>query len=314
MNKKPSIKDIKEALSNSGYVLEHRICPILEESGYHTETNIQYEDIDSGKSCEFDVRASKTEMDNELDVVSVMLLISCKNNHYPVIALTRKVALPTLVVAGRVINCGTPLRIYKNNREYELIEQHFKFNEFHHYHDDSFVATQYCIIITQRNKQSYKAEHGDLYSDIYKLFKVVDSQETFDARFREGTRAEIMKKERFKVDVVPYHVTLIYPVMLFGGDLYEYRLTGRQFNLLKNNRILLYQAISSAKLKGHLYIDMIEEKYLRKYLKIIDREATEIRNRLVAEKELMRENTLIEFKKKHLSWTKPVFVNFHDNI
>lgn len=302
MNKKPSEENIEEALSNSGYVLEHRICPILEEFGYHTETNIQYEDIDSGKSCEFDVRANKSEMDKKLDSVSAVLLISCKNNHNPVITLTRKITLPTLVVAGRVINLGTPRWIYKKNQEHESIEEHFKLNEFHHYHDDAFVATQYCIITTWRNKQSYNAEHGDLYSDIYKLHKVVDSQEKFDTFFHKGARAR-NEKEGFKVDEIPYHVTLVYPVMLFSGDLYEYRLTGRQFSLLKNNRILFYHTISSAKLKSRLYIDMIEEKYLGKYLKIIKEEITEIKNRLVAEKKLLRKNTLIEYNIERISTT-----------
>ena len=77
MDKNPSIKDIKDALNNSGYLLEQRICPILEENGYYTETNVPYEDIDSGKSCEFDVLATKLEFvqGNGPDSISVMLLI-----------------------------------------------------------------------------------------------------------------------------------------------------------------------------------------------------------------------------------------------
>lgn len=307
MKNKPLKKDIRNALENSGYMLEHRICPLLEEFGYHTETNIQYEDIDTGKSCEFDVQATKMVMvdENHVDAISIILLISCKNNHSPVVAMTRKVILPTLVVAGRIVNLGTPLRVYKTDNDYESLEEHFKFNEFHHYHDNSYTATQYCIITpkkehvkNQKGKVTYKADHGDLYSDIYKLFKVVDSQKKQDIWFREKVPTKL-KEKNIRVDTVCYQIALIYPIMLFGGDLYECRLTGQKFSIFKNDHILLWQTISSTNIKGSLYIDMIKEEYLRKYLKLINQEMKEIRTRFHGETSLLRENALKEFRKKN---------------
>jgi hypothetical protein len=56
---RPSIQQIKKAVEQSGYLLEQRVCPIIEKYGFLTTPNEPYQDQDTGKSREMDVHAVK---------------------------------------------------------------------------------------------------------------------------------------------------------------------------------------------------------------------------------------------------------------
>ena len=52
-----SVKQLREAIQRSGYLLEQRVEPIITERGYYVETNPVFRDADTGKSREIDMRA-----------------------------------------------------------------------------------------------------------------------------------------------------------------------------------------------------------------------------------------------------------------
>lgn len=300
MTEKITTESIKEALKDSGYLLEHRICPVLEKYGYYVETNIQFEDIDSGKSCEFDVEAyRKLELapsDQFPDTVSALLLVSCKNNHFPVVGFTRKnVAFPR--TEDEVIaSIGYPLVIPRHkNRPTELF---FNLGDFHHYFHNPYIARQYCMITKRKksvpkdkkNRGVFKADHADLYDDIYKLSKVIHALEQVDIGNKRKQAAQVRDdKELYNIDFI-----LIYPIMLFGGELYECRFTQHRFDVFRTDHVLLWQNISSKNLKGAYFIDMIEESYLPKYLKKIDNEMKELKRRFIEKLPLLRESVFKE--------------------
>jgi hypothetical protein len=87
---------------------------------------------------------------------------------------------------------------------------------------------------------------------------------------------------------------LCYPIMLFGGNMYECRLMGPRTQTFSTDHILLWHTISTKNIKGEYFIDMVEESYLKKYLKLIDKEIKEIIRRFVQQRQILRENSYKE--------------------
>jgi hypothetical protein len=143
---KITIEDIQKAVENSGYLLEQKLCPTLIENGYDVTTNIPFEDVDTGKSCEFDVSARKRykviENNNLNHEIVVHLLLSCKNNHYPVILFSRE-NIPNIDFShiGGIINVCFPQTI----RNHGPIDIFCRWFDSHHYFQSKYNATQYAI-------------------------------------------------------------------------------------------------------------------------------------------------------------------------
>lgn len=298
--KAPSLENITKALENSGYLLEQSICPILEQHGYKVQTNIHYKDVDTGKSCEFDVEASKyIDLAPNTDVhdgFHVIILVSCKNNHFPVIGFTRKIEtiFSDMPPVGLLQYHGAPFLI-----RHEPLEHYFNFYDFHHYYNLGYVAKQYCIISTtkKRKEEEYAAIHGDLFDDIYKMCKVIQVMADGSRSFMERCANSLKGKE----EEAFIRTTVIYPVMLFGGELYECRLSARHFDILRKNHIVLWQEITSQNLETELAMDMIEESYLPKYLRMVEKEIKTMKNRFLKDIKIMRKaafNDLLQIKKR----------------
>lgn len=52
-----SIKQMKDTIQRSGYLLEQRVEPILTKKGYFVQTNPVFPDPETGKSREIDISA-----------------------------------------------------------------------------------------------------------------------------------------------------------------------------------------------------------------------------------------------------------------
>jgi len=94
---KPTKEQIKKAIEQSGYLLEQRICPIIEKYFFLTTPNEQYQDQDTGKSREIDIHAIvlNSLFRNEYsDTFATILLIECKNNSTPVVFFTQQNPIP----------------------------------------------------------------------------------------------------------------------------------------------------------------------------------------------------------------------------
>ena len=82
----PTPEQVLGAVEESGFLLEHLIASILEQAGFHVETAWPFEDSESKKSREIDVRAIKAvHSSSDEDVqVFVELLIECEASKSPV--------------------------------------------------------------------------------------------------------------------------------------------------------------------------------------------------------------------------------------
>lgn len=87
----PTEEQIRKAIGDSGFLLEHQVASVFESHGFHVETAWPFEDPESKKSREIDVRAIRALHDGqESDIqVFVEFLVECKASRSPFVFLER---------------------------------------------------------------------------------------------------------------------------------------------------------------------------------------------------------------------------------
>src|SRR5258705_4761382 len=91
MSTNPTNEEIMKAIRQSGYLMEQLVATQLEALKFHVKTNVAFEDLDEGKSREFDVSAIKRVAVNESAKTSafVELVVECKKNINPLVFIAR---------------------------------------------------------------------------------------------------------------------------------------------------------------------------------------------------------------------------------
>jgi hypothetical protein len=289
----PSLTPIQilEVLERSGYLMEHRICPLIWSHGYIVTPNHEYEDQDTGKSREIDVHAITVDpigfRKSFDDLFSTILLISCKNNHLPIVAFMHNNYMKGISIGNPVPKAGYPLEIEKPNSIIEDIEEFLKLENVHHYYRPRYIASQYCRITGQKQGKTthYIADHGDLYNDLDSLVKAVES-EVADYKKLPEKQAEELEPVAKESAI---NFVLIYPVMIFSGEMYECHTTKSGPKLRPVNHLVFMRRVQSRTIKGEFFVDFVREAYLNRYLNTLDRERKEIAQRLRRKRKTLRE-------------------------
>lgn len=269
--KVPTKDDVRKAIEISGYVLEQRICPVLENNNFIAYPNEQFEDQDLGKSREIDVIARQMEYldvsDNTLDIFETNILIECKNNSTPFVFFTHS-GFP--LESDRVQFYGFPegavsLKYPKLiNTKKQIYLNNTYIAQYHHYYHSPLIATQFCKIIPTKDKEQKKSElwiasHDDIYEAVEKITKA-----TMYYRSMSKSYMKILENKKGVIDL-----GIIYPVLLFSGQIYQYESDG---TLNECDHLLLCWKIKSKTVAGTFYIDVMKESYLPTYLKMINEE------------------------------------------
>jgi hypothetical protein len=135
--------------------------------------------------------------------------------------------------------------------------------ENYHHYCQGRVATQYCSFSGKKggSQKEWFATHEGSHFDTLK--KLCDSTDYFqDRHFKSWRFAE---KEWVNVE-------FYYPLLIVQGELLDARV-GKSTVTLKRAAHLQFRrsAVMGGK-EEHYQIDVIEERYLSKYLEIVDRE------------------------------------------
>lgn len=226
----PGKKEIKNALEKSGYLLEQRICPILDKYAFYTIPNEQYQDQDTGESREIDIFAiymNPLYRSDFSDTFEVRLVVECKNNKTPVVFMSQENPIPESLSGWILVN-GYPDGIYeKKYEEVTSIEDYFHFKKFHHNYKVKWISRQFCqlkpkIINKGSSNEEIKWEstHETLYESIEKLVKAAEY-------FSSDIKNSISLEEDTK-DFI--HLGIVYPILLFSGQMYECRIQGKMYN------------------------------------------------------------------------------------
>jgi hypothetical protein len=270
-NGRISNKQMREAIQQSGYLLEQRVEPIIDKSGYYVETNPVFYDQETNKSREIDIRAlAAIEIyRKETGFIFPMLLCECENNSQPVVFFTKKSPVSYGYCEDLRVS-GIPAQFWDKDGFISLAE-FTGMDKFQHYCEGE-IATQYCNFqLKKKDRSSWIASHNEEQHDtLNKLIKAVDY--AVDEDFKNWALPEKGEEERVNIQIY-------YPVLILQGDLYS--------AYLKNNRLILRKA-KHVQFRKELYstqkneietyqIDVIVENYLPRYLEMIESEVEKIK-------------------------------------
>jgi len=268
---KIATKQMKEAIQQSGYLIEQRVEPIIRQSFGYVQTNPIYKDPDTGKSCELDISAlSASILDaNKPSCIFPMLLCECENNSQPTVFFTTEAFIPYLLRDDLKVS-GIPVKFWDNNKNRYMDFADFTGIEGFHHYCDTNIATQYCTFQKKKDKSGWLALHSEEQHDtLNKLIKGIDYE--IVKHFESYYLPDEVSKEHVNVQI--YYPLIILQEGLYSACLHNNRLILRKENHLKFRK----EFFPSHKNEPETYqIDVIVESYLPKYLKMIEAEVDKI--------------------------------------
>ncbi|MCI5057099.1 MAG: hypothetical protein MRY83_13380 [Flavobacteriales bacterium] len=252
----PTKEEILNALQKSGYLFEQDVATEFEKLGYHVDTNYAYNDTDTDKSREIDVRAFKQIYKNdELNAhIYVEILVECKNSETPLVFIERE--------KNKREQAPTPKeyifpfseyhkRVGENKVSLHKPFQYLNLSRHHYHYKESNKATQFAKIF--RKGRDWVANHEGIY----------DSLILPQAKLLEYRKKDIINYCRNDKQKV---VWLFFPVVVLKDYLYSYDLTKDDDNLTEKKRISFVRNLDAANLKGSYLVDFITFGHIKNYI------------------------------------------------
>jgi hypothetical protein len=257
--------EMKGALLRSGYLLESRVETQVRNHWSYTEANSTYPDLETGKSREFDLYAMTAlpAGPGDHDFLWGVLLIECINNPQPFVILTKE-PLNSSLHHEEVKMAGLPVKIPAKDggNGWRRLSEFLGMNEYHHYCKGR-VGTQFCSFAKKKSgrDEEWMAMHEGSHFDSFK--KLCDVTDHFIEK--HFTSWVIGTNENLNVEVY-------YPLIILQGDLIEARETRRSVNFRAADHLQFRRSVAIQGRDINYQIDVIRERYLPKYLAMINKE------------------------------------------
>lgn len=270
--------DATDALLRSGYLLESRVEALLRDAGYYVEANASYQDPVTAKSRELDLfaLAGRKAGPGERDYVFPVLLVECVNNPQPLALITKDPMVPFLHHQEVKVS-GVPVKFPESNNDepWQSFTDFLGFEKFHHYCQGR-IATQYCSFQKKKDGQ-WMAWHDEEHFDSFK--KLCDALDYFQNRHYSQwvfNGAE------------PVNVQVYYPLLVLQGQLWDARPTKKRVTLRRAQHLQLRKSVATASEEYGYQIDVIEERFLRSYIRVVEEEIAKVVHLLGSRHELVR--------------------------
>ena len=285
MTNQPSDKitraEMKDTLLRSGYLLESRIESQLREYCGYVEANATYPDPETGKSREFDLYAitAYPAGNNDHDFLFGVLLVECINNPQPLVILMKE-PLVGFLHHEEVKMSGLPVKVPNKERYngWQRLSEFLEMKDYHHYCKGS-VGTQFCSFVKKKsgNIDEWLAMHEGSHFDSFR--KLCDVTEYYvDKHFKSWT---FSSNENLNIEVY-------YPVIILQGDLLDARETKRSVTFRATDHLQFRRTVATKEKEASYQIDVIRERYLPKYLELIDAELKKTAQLLRRQYEIVR--------------------------
>ncbi len=281
-------EEIRNAISRSGYLIEHRVAQRLSMSGYYVMMNLSFLDPFTDKTREIDLQADSTYTTSHnssgfAQGVHWSIICECENNSQPIVFFPYETVAP----GDRCIlaKCfGVPMKIWKND-EYISLCRFLPLKGLHHY-CQAEIASQYCTFI--RSKRSYSADwiaaHSEEQHDTFN--SLIYSIENEITDFYSNWELPEHDNEE------PVYIEFRFPLVVLGGRLLEARL-GRTRLKLKRVKHIKYMRTVYLKGKEETYIiDVITEDYLSEYISLVSDEMNKIKRIISRQKKVLDDSIL----------------------
>jgi hypothetical protein len=279
MSAGPTNEEIKEALAQSGYLMEQEVATQLEKLGYHVWTNAPFQDPDEGKSREMDVRAvQRFAYDEERKVSAfVEVIAECKNSDNPYVFITRaknisdnncppkgwmfplgQYEMKKAIDQSRSHSRQTPAFFHLG---YEAVKSDYLAND---------KAVQFCRI-DRTGRNIWQANHGGLYDSIFfPMAKAVTSR-IADAP-KSGAKPDEWK-----------YFWFIFPIVILSGRILKVDTTMPELEPTDVDFINFRRELKSNSLDGRFSVDFVRQSALEAYHAACVVPTIEYTTRLMAE-------------------------------
>ena len=280
--KRPSAgltRPMKDAIRRSGYLMEQRLVPVLEDRGFFCTPNAGFADPETGDAREIDIFAIDaawySTQHNILAGIFPVLLIQCKNLEAPLVFFTQD-QIPVREIAGPPLVSGVPLEVRRHGRIDDLADV-LEVEEFHHYYRTRRLASQFCAVY-QRDKgqkSRWVASHelegtGNLYRGlVLPLVKAV-----------EAYSHEHMDSWEWDPKTETINLQFYYPIAVTTGELYECFVGGQRPRYRRVHRVQFIRRHEAKQFSGDYRIDVVTESGLGRLLDTIGREMQEMADRV----------------------------------
>jgi hypothetical protein len=242
--------------------------------------NKQFQDQDTGKSREIDVYGWRSMLLKEFrrkvgkltfcsnDMLDVRIVIECKANSTPMIFFSSQ----DHSAYKHVTFGGYPRMAWEWDNDCEppeicgrSLDDILDFKKFHSNWKSSSAASRFAKLISKKHghKTEWELEHTGIYPSVDKLCRATHSI------YLEEKRSAI---DPPKDEANEFHLCLVYPVLLFSGELFECRVAERNYTIRRIDHVFLDWSLEGQTIKAPFRIAVIRERYLETYLKIISQD------------------------------------------
>lgn len=276
-----TLKQAKEALSRSGYLLESHIETLLLANGFYVESNTAYLDPLTGKSRELDLYAIQGwKLSRNYDFIFPVLLIECVNNPQPIAFITKE-SIVDFINIDALQMAGLPVKVFSFDKEkgWTPIRDYLKMQDYHHYCRGR-IATQFCSFSKKRATEEWMALHEDSQFDsLRKLCDVVEY--TVDKQFTSWSFSEAPE---------PINIELYHPVLVLQGKLVEVRTSRRGTRLMDANHIQFRRTAIVKNEPRDYQIDVVTSEYFQKYLDMLHAEWKQTERRIKRRRNILEKS------------------------
>lgn len=255
--KYPNKEEILSALKKSGYLFEQDVATEFESLGYHVDTNYAYNDSDTDKSREIDVRAIKqiyTNDEHNLQIY-VEFLIECKNSNTPLVFIERN-------KNNREKNAPKPKEYifpfseyYKKSGPNSATRHHYfeylDLKEKHYHYKTASKATQFAKIF--RKGSDWLANHEGIYDSlILPLAKILEYRKKDAVKFRNNGHQKI--------------IWLFFPAVVLKDQLYIFDTKLSANNITEEKRVSFVRDLDTSDIKGAYLVDFLTFDNIKHYV------------------------------------------------
>lgn len=257
---------MRAALLRSGYLLESRVESRLREHWGYVEANPTYTDPDTGKSREFDIYSMTAHQagPSDLDFLFGVLLIECINNPQPLVIMTKE-PLIGFMYHEEVKMSGLPVKVPDEERHkgWQRLSEFLGMEDYHHYCKGR-VGTQFCSFVkkkTGRTEEWMAIHEGSHYNSFNKLCDITDHYVV-----------KHFKSWEFNGTTEKLNVEFYYPLIIVQGELLDACETKRSVTLRSAEHLQFRRSVTTKGRDVDYQIDVIRERFLPKYLEMVDAE------------------------------------------
>jgi hypothetical protein len=275
-----SRRDAVDALKRSGYLLESRADVVLRSLTFHVDANVLFLDDATGKQRELDLWAGWA-MGYEFGPnniggvaeggITLELVIECIHPPQPLAFVMRERPEPfferTDAFDALKLVGNPPERDTSPHHTWSWLASKLDLKKYHHYRVPR-VATQYCTFSKKQGTADWMALHRD--EDHQTFRKLCCATDHF-------VRAQVVPSYNLNAG---WSLSLVYPVLLVEGELYEVSATQRSARLRRSDHVQYRLSQSVGGEENDYCVDVITERFLPAYTRMLIREMRLMSKRL----------------------------------